>query len=128
MAYAVAHHFAGHLHGNGLVAGDGVGEDSHYDAFELAHGAVGLLGDDVYDLGRDAESVAFGLEVEYGLAERQVGLRELFHDSPFETVYEAVGHSVELHRRTVAGEHQLLAALVEVVEDGEEGVERTGLV
>ena len=106
------------------VIDDAIGQQGVDDALEVAHGAVGSLGDELDDVSGNLQTVAQALGIEDVDAQLGVGLLQLGNESAGETGQHAVLQPLQIHGGTVGGEDDLLAQAEQVVEDMEEGIDR----
>ena len=106
------------------VVVDGIGHNAVDNAFQLSHTALGILCDILHHFIRECQAVAANLRLEDGLAQLRVGLFHLGHHAPFESRQHAVFNAFEEHWRTVAGDDELAAVLLQMVEDVEKGLLR----
>ena len=113
----------GQMHVDIGVVDDAIGHERIEHALQVAHGAVGGLGDVLDDHGWNLQAVATALGIEDIDAQLHIGLLQLGNETAGETGEQAVLHASEVHGRTVAGQDDLLAQTEQVVEDVEEGVE-----
>ena len=93
-------------------------------AFEATHVTCNVLGEEVDDFVADFEVAFFSLLLENGFARLDVGRLDVHGEAPGETAHEAVGKVLDFDSRGIGGEHNLLAGLVQRVEDKEEFVLR----
>ena len=91
---------------------------------QIAHRAIGRLGNELDDIGGNLQAVTTALGVQNVDAQLHVGLLQLCNKTAGEAGQQAVLHTIEVYRRTVAGQDNLLAKTEQVVEDVEERVER----
>ena len=117
----------GQLHGDVAAVDDAVGQQSHDGSLYLADAAVVGAGHVLHHVLGNVEAVAAHLHAYDVGAELHVGLVQLGHQSAGEAGDEPLGHVLQLHGRTVAGQQYALAVAEEVVEDVEERVERLRL-
>ena len=93
-------------------------------AFEAADVARDLFGEEVQHFVADFEVAFFGLLVKDGFARLDVRRLDVDGEAPCETAHEAVGKVLDLDCRCVGRKDDLLARLVQGVEDEEELVLR----
>ena len=100
---------------------DAVDHEGVDDALEVADALIYVLGDEVDNGLGDVEAVAANLHLQDVAAQVHVGALQLGQQAPLEARQQALLHALQRHGRAVAGEDELAAVLVEVVEDVEEG-------
>ena len=99
-----------------------MGQQRYHHSLELTH-ALGNIGCDIvkYLVG-DMESVLSGLHRQELAAQLKIRFLQLHSQAPLESRDEPGLHAVEVTGTAIAGHHQLALALMQVVEDVEEGV------
>ena len=110
----------GQPHVDGAVIDHAVGHQRIHCAFEVAHAAVGRLGDVLHHLVGNLQAVALDFVLENVDAELRVGLFELGDEAAREAREQPVGHSLQIDGRTVAGQNDAPTVAEQVVEDVEE--------
>lgn len=118
------HDAGGQMEVDIAVVVDGIGHNAIDNAFQLSHTALGILCDILHHFIRECQTVAAYLRLEDGLAQLRVGLFHLGHHAPFKSRQHAVFNAFEEHWRTVAGDDELAAILLQMVEDVEKGLLR----
>ena len=104
----------------------GIGHDGIDDAFQFAHAALHILGNKRDYVFREGESVALDFGAKDIAAQIHVGAFHLCHHAPFEACEHALLDALEEHGRAVAGDDDLPAVLLQMVEDVEKCELRLG--
>ena len=92
-------------------------------ALQVSHATIGGLGDKLDYIAGDAEPVAATLGIEDVDTQLYVGFFQFGYQSARETCEQAVLNTLQVYRRTVAGQNNLFAQAEQVVENVEEGIE-----
>lgn len=95
---------------------NGVSHDAVDDTFKFAHAAFHVLCDVLHHLTGKTQPVAADFRLQYGLTQFGVGFFHLSYHAPLEAREHALLNAFEKHRRTVAGNYQLAAVLLQVIE------------
>jgi hypothetical protein len=103
-----------------LAGESGVAGDLDQRAFEAADVLRDVLGDEIQDGRRDVELQAGGLAAENGQPGFEVGRLDVGGQTPFEAGDEPGFEFLDFAGAAVAGQHNLLTGLEEVVEGVEE--------
>ncbi len=109
---------------DGAIEGDGMGEERVDDSLEVAHVVGGIACDVLDDVLTDGDALLLALAAEDALAQLVVGTLDFADEAPLEAGEQTRHEVFKLDWRAVAGHHELLAQLVQVVEDVEERVLR----
>ena len=95
------------------------------DALQVTNRLAYVHRNEIHDLVREHDAVTTHLTEQDILTQQIVRTSNLCRQTPFETGQQTLLDVLELHRRTITSQDQLLTALLQVVEDMEERVLRT---
>ena len=95
------------------------------NTLQVAHAAIGCLGDKLDDIPRNIQAVTTAFCSQDILAKLYVRLFQLSYQSTGETGQQTVLDTLQVNRRTVGSQNNLLAQAEQVVEDMEERVQRS---
>ena len=105
-----------------FVIDSGMGHDGDDDTFQVTHAVADILSDVVDDLRRELQAVTSDFVTQDVAAELDGGLFQFGHHAPLETRNQSFFHALQQGGRAVGSKDELLAVLVQVVEDVEEVV------
>ena len=95
------------------------------NAFQVSNRLAYVHRNEIHDLVREHDAVTTHLTEQNILTQQIVRTSDLCRQTPFETGQQTLLDVLELHRRTITSQDQLLTALLQVVEDMEERILRT---
>ena len=123
--HGTLHHALSQHHVNLAVVHHAKCHQRVHGTLQVAHAAVRRVGDEFHHVLRNLQAVASDLAVQDVHAQLAVGLLQLCYQSARETRQQTVGHTLQVHRRTVARQDNPACVAEQVVEDVEERLLRT---
>ena len=113
----------GQLHIEIRIVHDRVSHQRVDYTLKVAHATIGGLSDKLADIAGNAESVAATLGIQDVNTQLYVGFLQFGYQSARETCEQTILNTLQVYRRTVAGQNYLFTQAEQVVENVEEGIE-----
>ena len=118
----MTYHFLSQREIDLLVGKGGMRQKRSENTFQITHGVAYVSSNEIHDLIREDDTVPTHLGEQDILTQGIVRRRDFRRQAPFETREQTILDIFELYRRLIAGQDELFATLLQVIEDMEEGI------
>ena len=120
----LVNHLLGEVERDGLAVQAALRDQADERTFQFANVRIDRVGEVLHDFTGQLDAIGVHLLFEDGHPGLEARHLNICTESPLESGEQALFHALHLYRRLVAGQDNLLARLMEVVEDVEEHILR----